>query len=215
MRLVPLFATLALAAAPAAAGEGRLRVELALGGAHSFGSTLQVEPSAFPHLAIDASWASRSFDPPLYYAWRLARADARGTWALRFVHHKAYLEKTTAEVERFAVSHGYNLLTLERALAIGGFDLSAGAGLVIAHPESTIRGETRPENEGGPFGGGYFLTGPTAAVAAARRVTLGRHLALVPELRFTLSRARVPIAGGEASVPNAAVHALVGLEVRF
>lgn len=214
MRLAPLFAILALTAAPAAAEKG-LRVELALGGAHSFGSTLRVEQPAFPDLATAASWATRSFEPPLYYAWRLARADARGTWALRFVHHKAHLENTTAEVERFSVSHGYNLLTLERAFAIGGFDLSAGAGLVIAHPESTVRGETRPENEGGPFGGGYFLTGPTAAVAAARRLPLGRHLAVVPELRFTLSRARVPIAGGEASVPNAAVHALVGLEVRF
>jgi hypothetical protein len=86
---------------------------------------------------------------------------------------------------------------------------------VIAHPESTVRGKTRTESEGGPFGGGYFLTGPTAAVAVARRVALGRHIATVPEVRFTLSRARVPVADGEASVPNVAMHVLLGLEARF
>jgi hypothetical protein len=215
LRLAPLLSSLWLAAASAAAGEGRWRVELALGGAHSFDSTLRIEQVAQPVLTIEAGWATRSFDSPLYYAWRFARADARGAWALRFVHHKVHLENTTPEVERFSVSHGYNLLTLERAFILRGFDLSAGMGLVIAHPESTVRGRTRPEGEGGPFGGGYFLTGPTAALAVSRRVAISRHFAIVPEGRFTLSRARVPIADGEASVPNTAVHLLLGLEARF
>jgi hypothetical protein len=38
---------------------------------------------------------------------------------------------------------------------------------------------------------------------------------LIAEGRLTLSRARVPIAGGEASVPNTAVHVLVGLDLRL
>jgi hypothetical protein len=215
VRRGPLVSALCLAAATAAAGEPGWRVELGLGGAHSLSSTLQLEQADQPALALDADWATRSFESPLYYALRLARADARGAWALRLIHHKVHLENPTPQVERFGVSHGYNLLTLERAFALGGFELSAGAGLVIAHPESTVRGETRAESAGGPFGGGYYLTGPTAALAAGRRLPLGRHVAVVPELRFTLSRARVPIAAGEASVPNAALHAVVGLELRF
>jgi hypothetical protein len=215
VRRGPLVSALCLAAATAAAGEPGWRVELGLGGAHSLGSTLQLEQEDQPALALDADWAARSFESPLYYALRLARADARGAWALRFIHHKVHLENTTPEVERFGVSHGYNLLTLERGFTLGGFELWAGAGLVIAHPESTVRGETRAENAGGPFGGGYYLTGPTAALAAGRRLPLGGHVAVVPELRFTLSRARVPIAAGEASVPNAALHLTVGLEWRF
>lgn len=215
MRRGPLVSALCLAAATAAAGEPGWRVELGLGGAHSLSSTLQLEQEDQPALALDADWAARSFESPLYYALRLARADARGAWALRFIHHKVHLENTTPEVERFGVSHGYNLLTLERGLTLGGFELWAGAGLVIAHPESTVRGETRAENAGGPLGGGYYLTGPTAALAAGRRLPLGGHVAVVPELRFTLSRARVPIAAGEASVPNAALHLTVGLEWRF
>lgn len=214
MRPGPLLPVLCLAAAAAAAGE-RWRVELALGAAASFGSTLRVEQAGFPELAVAADWSTRSFESPLYYAWRVARADASGAWALRFVHHKVYLESPPPEIARFAVSHGYNLLTLERATRVSGFELLAGTGLVIAHPESTVRGQTLDESSGGPFGGGYYLTGPTAALAASRRLRLGAPLALVPELRLTLSRARVPIAGGEASVPNAAVHLVVGLEARF
>jgi hypothetical protein len=215
VRLAAGVATLVLAASPAAAGEGRWRVEAALGAAHSFGSTLEVEQSGFPALSLDADWATRSFEAPLYYGLRLARADARGAWALRFIHHKTYLESTTPEIERFSVSHGYNLLTLERAFARGALELSVGFGLVIAHPESTIRGRTRDESAGGPMGGGYYPTGPTGALAASWRLRLGRHLALVPEARLTLSRARVPVADGEASVPNAAAHLLLGLEARF
>ena len=78
-----------------------------------------------------------------------------------------------------------------------------------------MRERTRPEASGGPVGGGYFLTGPTGAVALDRRLRLGDRFALVPEVRLTLSRARVPIADGEASVPNLSVHALLGLELRF
>jgi hypothetical protein len=202
-------------AAAAASADERWRVELGAGTAWSLGSTLRVEQAGYPELAIRAAWATQAFEAPLYYAWRVARADAKGAWALRFVHHKVYLVNTTAEVQGFAVSHGYNLLTLERATRLSGLEVSAGVGLVIAHPEATVRGEALDEASGGPFGGGYYLTGPTLAIAASRRLPLGRHLALVPELRATLSRARVPVAGGEASVPNAALHLAVGLELRF
>jgi hypothetical protein len=195
-----------------AAAEPRWRVEVALGAAHSFDSTVQIEQEGHPTLDIDASWDGRSFESPLYYGLRLAHADDRGAWALRFVHLKVYLTNPPDEVSRFSVSHGYNLLTLERSFDVEGFEIWIGAGLVIAHPESTIRGLTRPEDKGGPFGGGYFLTGPTGAVAASRRVRLTGWLALLPEVRLTLSRARVPVAEGEASVPNAAVHLLLGVE---
>jgi hypothetical protein len=129
--LIPAFCL--VAAAATAAGE-RWRVELAVGAARSFDSTLRVEQEGFPEIVISADWATQAFEAPIYYAWRVARADAKGAWALRFVHHKVHLENTRPEVERFAVSHGYNLLTLERATRLSGFEIAAGLGLVIAPP---------------------------------------------------------------------------------
>ncbi len=214
----PTLAALVLVLATASPGrttEPGWRMETALGAAHSFGSTLSVEQAGFPPLEIEAEWENRSFESPLYYGLRVAREDARGAWALRFVHLKVHLVNPTPEVERFSVSHGYNLLTIERSFPLSGFDLWAGFGVVVAHPESTVRGQTKPETEGGPFGGGYFFTGPTGALALGRRLHLGGRFALVPEVRFSLSRARVPIAGGEAAVPNASLHVLLGLELGF
>jgi len=202
-------------AVPGTNGEPGWRVEAALGAAHSFGSTLSVEQAGFPSLEIEAEWDNRNFESPLYYGLRVACGDTRGAWALRFVHLKVYLANPSPEVERFSVSHGYNLLTVERSFPWSGFDLWAGVGIVIAHPESTVRRQTKPETEGGPFGGGYYVTGPTGALAIDRRLQLGQRFALVPEVRFTFSRARVPIAGGEASVPNASIHVLLGLELGF
>jgi hypothetical protein len=188
--VAPVLAALALGPASAisgTAGEPGWRVEAAFGAAHSLGSTLSLEQAGFPTLEINAEWESRNFESPPYYGLRVARQDARGAWAVRFV----------------------------RSFPAGGFELWAGLGLVIAHPESTVRGRTKPETEGGAFGGGYYVTGPTGGLALGRRLSLGDRFALVPEVRFTLSRARVPIADGEASVPNASVHFLLGLELRF
>jgi hypothetical protein len=52
-------------------------------------------------------------------------------------------------------------------------------------------------------------------VGVGRRVRAAARVFLAPELKLTASRARVTIAGGEADVPNYAVHALLGLGVRF
>ena len=203
-------AAVALATAvPAAAEDGRWRIEGALGGAYSFDSTLTLAQGGFPPLDISASWENRNFETPLYNGVRLARQDSRGAWAIRLVHLKIYLSNPPDEVQRFNVSHGYNLLTLERSFLLSGFDLWVGAGIVIAPQESTVRGLPSAENSG------YVVTGPTAAVALDRRVRLSDHFALVPEVRLTFSRAKIPIALGEASVPNVSVHALFGLEFRF
>jgi hypothetical protein len=208
-----LLAFLVALAAPTAAA--KWRVELFGGAATSFDSRLSLRQDGFAPIDIDARWAARSFESPIYYAWRVGRFGERGGWAVQLVHLKVYLENTTPEVSRFSVSHGYNLLTLERAWERGGFTLWAGAGVVIAHPESTVRGRTRSEGSGGPFGGGYFVTGPAFDVGVGRAVRFGRHWRVTAEGRFSLARARVPIAGGHASVPNRALHALVGVGFSF
>jgi hypothetical protein len=202
-------------AGSAAASERAWRVEAGLGAAHSFGSTLTVEQAGFAPVEIDAGWEARALESPVCYAWRVSRRSGGRAWALRLVHHKAYLANPTPEVTRFSVSHGYNLLTAKRGWARGGFWIWAGLGLVVAHPESTIRGQTRAEDQGGPFGGGYFLTGPAGAVAVSRPIALGDRFGLVLEARASLARARVPVADGSADVPNASVHALVGVDFAF
>ncbi len=190
---------------PAAEG-AEWRVELFGGMASSFGSTLTIRQGGEPDLEVDADWSSRSFESPIYYAARVGRWSGRTGFSLQLVHHKLYLEQPPADIQAFSVSHGYNLVTFEGGWLVGGFQLGAGAGLVVAHGESTVRGQSLPQD-----GGGYHVTGPTLLVGVGRWWALGGRVRVGAEGRFTASWARVPIAGGEANVPNRAVHILLGV----
>jgi len=187
------------------------RVELRGGGSHAFDAPLTVEQDAEPESSFDASWEARPFEPPLYYGWRVSRFRGGLAWALGLVHHKRYLAEATAEIESFSISHGYNLLTLERGWPLRRFTVWTAAGVVVAHPESTIRGRTFEES-GGAFGG-YFVTGPTLGLGVERRFALSRRFDLAVEGRFAASWATVPVAGGEASAPDRSIHLLVSIAI--
>ncbi len=113
-------------------------------------------------------------------------------------------------MRNFALSHGYNLVTLQRLVERGGWLYGGGVGAVVTHPESEVRGRHFDER-GGLFRAGYYLTGPTAAVLFGRSHTLRGRLLATAELKLTLSNASVPSAGGNARVPNLAVHGTVSL----
>jgi len=139
-----------------------------------------------------------------------ARAQAGPRRALDLVHHKLHLANPPAGVGSFSVSHGYNLLVLHRMAERKALRYGLGADVVIAHPESEVRGR-RLEERGGPFGGGYHLTGPTVGALVGLAPAARRGVYPAAEARLTLSRAKVPVAGGDATVPNVAIHLAVGL----
>jgi hypothetical protein len=126
------------------------------------------------------------------------------------MHHKVYLADPPPEVQSFGASHGFNLVTLQRAWPHRLAELRAGAGIVLAHAESTVRGRRYDETQG-LFAAGYHVAGPAALVAAARRWSPQPWLALALEARASVAPARVPIAGGEARFTNVALHLMVGV----
>ena len=205
------FATL-LAAAPLPA-QVSWSAQLATGSAYSAPMTLAVRQAGAPELRVRARYSTRPFRDAPYYAYRFARWASRGdgaraqAWELELVHHKIYLENPPAEVQHFEVSHGYNLVTVNRAARHAARTWRAGAGAVVSHGESTVRGRTlQPVH--------YHLAGPALQLAADHRTTLGARLYLSLEGKLTAALARVPIAGGLATAPNVAVHGLVGIGVR-
>lgn len=198
--------SLLLAAALAAPASAGVAVQLSGGAAHNAPSPLVIRQDGATVLDRAARLDTRSFDPPLYYAARAGRWDGPRAWELELVHHKVYLEDAPPEVE-FAVSHGLNFLLLNRARREGGWLWRGGLGPVIAHPETKIRGRTL---EGGGMGGGYYLSGAAAQLSLERRLTIWK-LFLSLEAKATLAWARVPVAGGHASLLNPAFHALVGV----
>jgi hypothetical protein len=199
--------TLVLMTCGSAHGQERVSAEGFLGGAFSFGTTLSVSQEGFPDIEHSASYETRAFEFPLYYALRIGLHDGTGAWEVQFVHHKVYLNNNPPEIQSFEITHGYNLLTFGRAWTDLPVTLRIGGGVVIAHPENEVRGM--------PFSPGYQLTGPAFIGGVGKRLPLGNVLFASLETQLSFARAKVPVSGGGASVPNVTLHLLVGLGARF
>jgi len=184
-------------------------VEVHAGGAWNVPLPLVIRQEGHEDIRLRARWHTRALEFPIYYVGRFLTHDERAGWALDLTHHKIYLANPPTEVQRFAVSHGYNLLMIHRLAIRGTRRYGVGAGVVVAHPESEVRG--RPQDEhGGPLGGGYHFGGPAIDALASWVPARRNGLHAVAEARFTAAYARVPIAGGHARVPNVALHLTIG-----
>jgi hypothetical protein len=210
MRLPRPLASLLAAAAilPPAAAEAGWRLEAFTGTAHNFTTPLTLRQEGRPEFRMDARYDTRPFTGSPYDSVRLGWWRGSSGWELQVLHHKLYLANPSAEVSHLEISHGYNMLTVNRALERGGFVLRGGAGLLVTFPETTVRGRKRPTL-------GYDLSGFTTALGVGRTWPRDARLALSGEVKLTLTWATVPVFEGEADVPNRALHFLVGLGYRF
>jgi len=203
----PLAAVLAAVLLPTPA-RADWRLEAFTGTAHSFTSPLTVHQTGFPDFRMDARYDTRPFTGSPYDSVRVGWWRGSSGWELQLLHHKLYLTNPSAEVSALEISHGYNMFTLGRTVSWRGFNLRAGAGLVVTFPETTVRGRKRSNL-------GYDLSGFTVAAGVGRRWPQEARLALCGEVRLTLSWITIPVFEGDADVPNRALHFLIGLGYRF
>ena len=201
--------------ASAAAFAGGWNVEAYTGAPVNLSTPLSIEQSGQPTLRITAQYETRPFELPRYYHVHIGRWSGKSEWAVELTHHKIFLSNPPAEVGAFAASHGYNLLTANRGWELP-FDIWArvGLGIVISHPESTVRGQKFGEN-GGFYGLGFYLSGAVATAAIQKRVYLVSGFFIAATGMLSAAYAVLPIVDGHASTPNIAFHGLVGLGYRF
>jgi hypothetical protein len=205
-----------LAPVACAAGTPRWTLDMFMGQPINLDGPLTITQAGQEDIDLTARWETRPFEMPYYWDVRLTywRSANRG-WALDFFHHKIYLKNEPPEVQHFEHTHGYNMFTIQRLWRLSGFVVSAGGGLVITNPESTVRGH-RYSAQGSFLGGNYFMSGPVATAGLGRRFyLLQRRLFGALESRFTLSHATAPVVEGESRLTHAAFHLLFGLGVDF
>ncbi len=201
--------------ASACAQESGWSLELYGGSAYSVPTSLTIRQQGEPDITLTARYATRPWEDSPYYAYRFGRWSRGRAWELELIHHKLYLDNPSAGVQHFELSHGYNLLCVNRAVQRGGVILRLGVGVVIAYPHGiTVRQRLLP-NRGGIFGRGYHLSGPTAQLAGTKRFAIWKKLFLGAEGKLTGTYARVPLHGGSATAPNVAIHGLLGLGYTF
>ncbi|HET9984377.1 MAG TPA: hypothetical protein VFQ38_12345 [Longimicrobiales bacterium] len=207
MRLRAPLAIAATLLLPAAAAGQTWRIGAALGFAYNVPVPLVIRQRGEPPIRTTARFATRAFQRPLYYLVRAERLDGDHGWGMEWIHHKLFLRNRPAEVQRFDISHGFNVVTLLYSRVDGLAEARLGAGVVISHPENTVRGRELPETSGS-FGG-YHLSGPAAQVGWGRLAGAGQGTAFA-ELKAVGAWARVPVQGGGARFWHASAHAAAG-----
>ncbi|MCP4571325.1 MAG: hypothetical protein GY838_03165 [bacterium] len=188
--------------------------EFLAGAAWNNRSNLDIVQAGHEDLDMDAEFVTEPWREPLYWALRLNRHLPGRTWSLELHHHKLILNNPPPEVDYFNVTHGTNIVSLQHAWVRPRWRYMVQAGVIIARPENSVRGLRAPEN-GGLFGGGYFLTGPALGAGVGTHLPLTDWLDFDAEARVTVVWVEVDVVGGQAEFRNTGLHLLMGPRVRF
>ncbi len=167
---------------------------------------LLIRQSGQPDISLAASYSSRPFEIPICWIWRIGRWSGDAGWELQAIHHKLFLDNPPPEVDEFSISHGLNIVTVDRTWQLEEVCARIGAGITIAHPENSVRGLRLPENLG-IFNMGYYVGGPALIAGAGRRFSLIGNFFLRCDGMVTASYSNVPVSSGTAYVWNVALHA--------
>ena len=203
---------LCLALATPASAEKKFSFEFLLGTAYNFETPMKIEQDGEEDVSLNNTrWDTKPLEESPYYMWRIGMWGGDGNaWELELLHHKLYLANTPDEVDAFNISHGYNLLMINRAWDMdGAYHLRIGAGVVVAHPELDLRGEAIKKKK--TLGTDFVFAGPAMQIAAGKRFYFTKKLFGVVETKFTAAYADVGMEGASAEVPNIAIHVLLGL----
>jgi hypothetical protein len=194
----------------AAAQDAEWSAELLIGDAFNLTSRTHIHHVQTSPASFGGDYATRGFEGPLHYAWRLTRWNQDRGWELQLLHHKLYLRNRPPGVEALSVSHGFNIVTLGRAYALDPWRFRVGLGPVIAHPEARIGGVS--------YEGDYELAGAAAIGSVGATFEVTPHWSIVGEIAATVGDADVHPDGEpdlRFSVRNPAIHAQFGIGYRF
>jgi hypothetical protein len=185
------------------------------GTAYNVPLPLTIMQDGHPDIRLaEARFDTEPFTLPIYWDWRITRLYNHRSWNFEAVHHKLYLRNLPDEVQRFHISHGFNILAISRGVFYDHFHIRYGLGIVLTHPESEVRNLKLDENLG-ILGTGYYISGSSLNFALGKRIYLLNRLYVNAEGKATYSFVNVPINSGRASLSNLALHAIVGIGFDF
>lgn len=189
--------------------QSRWSFELHGGEVYNVPMPLTIAQKGYPDLKLTARYNSESFVLPVYWDLRMGRWQNDRLWEAELIHHKLYLDNTTTEIQKFNISHGFNMIVLNRGFDKKLFRYRIGAGMILTHPESNIRGKVKG-NSNDDRDLGYYLSGPVLNAAIGKAFRLGNRFYLNLESKVTCAYARVKVADGYANVYNLAIHLIFG-----
>lgn len=210
MKRIRLLLSLWACAAGSAIAAERWSLEGYLGDAYNFRSRLRITQDGGYSRSISADYRTNGFESPMYYVVRGARWEEDRAWELSLTHHKLYLQNPPPGVTALSVSHGFNILTVNRAFRSGDWTYRFGAGPVITHAEGTINGID--------YDGPYKLSGAALLAGGGWRFYVARSTFFSLEVAATAAYASPTMSGplsAEIKATNFAIHGLAGIGFEF
>ena len=192
----------------------KLSLEISTGAPFNLPLPLTIRQAGKSDINLTAHYYSKPFAIPIFWDWRLSYWNGSGGWEIEAVHHKIFLSNKPLGVDEFSISHGLNLVTINRCCFIYGFILRTGAGIVIAHPESIVNNEKLSEKRG-IFNWGYYISGPVIILSAGKRVNLIDKIFITLDAKIGCSYSYIPVSNGNAEVYNVAFMVTFGLGYDF
>ncbi len=165
-------------------------------------------------LHLIAQYDSHPFEVPIFWDWRISYWDSSSGWELEAIHHKLFLTNKPSEVSQFDISHGINLVVINRCFKINNFILKVGAGISLTHPENVVRFQRLDENRG-ILDQGYYISGPAVLFSGGKRLYFQKNIFVIAEVKLGLSYSYIPIADGTANVYNIAAILTLGIGTDF
>ncbi|MBL7966804.1 MAG: hypothetical protein JNK09_07370 [Prolixibacteraceae bacterium] len=195
-------------------GQSRWAFELHGGEVYNVPMPLKIIQKGFPELKLTARYNTEALTLPVYWDLRLSKWKNNKSVELEAIHHKLYLDNTTEEVEKFNISHGFNMLFVNRGFEKKTLRYRCGIGLVIIHPESRIRGREFGDSTD-DWDMGYYLTGPALNLSSGKAIAISKRFYLNVEGKTTFAYSKTKIAEGKADVYNLAFHLIIGFGTNF
>lgn len=197
-------------------GQEHFSVQGFLGTALNVPTSLTLRQTGEPDLTFSARYQTRPLDQPVYWSVRLALFNERRALELQFNHQKLHLSNPPPEVQHFEVTHGFNLFTFAYAWRTLPVDLRLGAGIVLPHPEGTVRGISYGSADDGFLGRGWHAVGPAFLAGVGKQWEPVRHLLLIADAEVIGAWANdIPVVDGSVDVRNVALHLRLGAGYAF
>ena len=174
----------------------------------NFPTSLKINQQGEPEINHAASWESRPWEQPMYWALRLRWQREHDGIELQFLHHKMFLKENPATIQHFEVTHGFNILTVNYMRRSRPIHWRVGAGVTLPNTFATIRGELSDVHD-------YSIGGPALLIGGGSELALTRHLFLAAEAQFIAGWAKVDVARGKAEITSLALHILFGVGYVF
>ncbi|WP_434356034.1 hypothetical protein NF212_12320 [Parasalinivibrio latis] len=196
-----------LLVSPSTFAKEGLSFSFGLGGALNYQEDVKLKLDGQDDIDLGTlSFDTKPFQMPFYWDLKLGYWQENKGWELELLHHKLYASGlNNSRVSSLEVTHGYNLVYLNRAIEFRPSWLGRiGLGAVVPHPDMTI--------DGNKVSGGYHLAGPSAQLSLEKTYRFREDFLVGLEGKMTYSYAEVDFDGGSFELPNTAVHFLVSLQ---